>query len=131
VAIDGAGGVAAATSTGGMVGKRPGRVGDSPILGAGTYADDRAGACSATGHGEAILRTTLSRVVIDRLREGAPAAEAARAAIRELAERTGSQAGAIVVDLLGDIGFAHNSTHMPWAACREGTGLVKSGDHAA
>src|SRR5262249_51998966 len=56
VAMDASGCVAAATSTGGMTGKRTGRVGDSPIIGAGTYADERGGACSATGHGEAILR---------------------------------------------------------------------------
>ena len=128
VAIDASGGVAAATSTGGMTGKRSGRVGDSPILGAGTYADDRGGACSATGHGEAILRTGLSRDVIARLRGGASASDAARAAILELGERTGSEAGAIVVDLAGRIGIAHNSRNMAWASCREGAS--ESGDHA-
>src|SRR5262245_49434006 len=78
VAWDGAGRLAAATSTGGTTGKRPGRVGDSPIPGAGTYADE-AGACSATGHGEAILRVVAARAALDRLRAGASAAEAARA----------------------------------------------------
>jgi beta-aspartyl-peptidase (threonine type) len=130
VAIDTSGGVAAATSTGGMVGKRVGRVGDSPILGAGTYADDRGGACSATGHGEAILRTTLSRAVIERLRAGEPAGVAAQKAIAELGQRTGAEAGVIVVDLAGRVGIAHNSANMPWAACRQDADAIESGAHA-
>src|SRR5262249_56421175 len=130
VAIDASGGVAAATSTGGMVGKRVGRVGDSPILGAGTYADDRGGACSATGHGEAILRTTLARAVIERLRAGEPAGVAAQKSIAELGQRTGAEAGVIVVDLAGRVGIAHNSANMPWAACRQDAEAIESGAHA-
>src|SRR6185503_19900344 len=61
VARDGQGRVAAATSTGGMVGKRPGRIGDSPLPGAGTYADQLAGAASATGHGERIIQVALTK----------------------------------------------------------------------
>ncbi|OFV89812.1 MAG: hypothetical protein A3J75_03575, partial [Acidobacteria bacterium RBG_16_68_9] len=61
VAVDATGHVAAATSTGGLTHKLPGRVGDSALIGAGTYADDRAGAASATGHGEAIILTGLAK----------------------------------------------------------------------
>ncbi len=70
VAIDAAGTVAAATSTGGMSAKRPGRVGDSPLPGAGTYADDEAGAVSATGHGEGIMRVALAAEISISLRSG-------------------------------------------------------------
>src|SRR5262249_32823862 len=68
VAKDSRGHVAAGTSTGGMVNKLVGRVGDSPILGAGTYADDTAGACSTTGHGEAMMRICLANLAVASLR---------------------------------------------------------------
>ena len=84
VACDRSGRVAAATSTGGTVGKAPGRVGDSPIPGAGTWADDRTGACSATGIGEAILRVCLARYACDQI-AGHGAQVAAERAITELA----------------------------------------------
>ena len=64
-----------------MVGKRPGRVGDSPLIGAGTYADDLAGAASATGHGERIIQVALSKSAIDLLAAGVAPAAAARRAI--------------------------------------------------
>ena len=70
-AIDGDGRVAAATSTGGIPWKRPGRVGDTPLPGAGTWAEDGIGAASATGHGESIIRALMTRFAIDRLRAGA------------------------------------------------------------
>jgi beta-aspartyl-peptidase (threonine type) len=69
-AADASGSVAAATSTGGTAGKRPGRVGDSPLVGAGTFADDEGGAASATGHGESILRVCMTRFAVDLLRGG-------------------------------------------------------------
>lgn len=111
VAIDSQGRVAAATSTGGMSGKLPGRVGDSPIPGAGLYADDRAGAVSATGEGEAIIRVVLSKFVCDRMAAGATAQEAATAALGQL-ERVGGEAGVIVVDRNGGLGFATNAAAM-------------------
>ncbi|MBL0218260.1 MAG: isoaspartyl peptidase/L-asparaginase [Myxococcales bacterium] len=95
VARDRAGRFAAATSTGGMVGKRAGRIGDSPIVGAGTWAD-REVAISATGDGEAILRVTLARNVAARAAAGL--AVAARAALAELAAITGGSAGLIAID---------------------------------
>lgn len=114
-AIDARGHVAAATSTGGMTAKRPGRVGDSPIVGAGTYADDRGGAASATGTGEIILRLTLTRVLVDHLRAGLSAADAARAAIREVDERLPDEVGIICVDRHGQLASAKNSQTMPVA----------------
>jgi beta-aspartyl-peptidase (threonine type) len=132
VARDQSGRVAAATSTGGMTGKRPGRVGDSPLVGAGTYAcslDGRGGACSATGHGEAILRALLAYDAVERLRQGVAAGEAARAAMVELVRRIGTsaRAGLIVCDVDGAVGLAHNSSHMPFAIARAGRAEVESG----
>ncbi|MBX3251780.1 MAG: isoaspartyl peptidase/L-asparaginase, partial [Myxococcales bacterium] len=95
VACDGRGHVAAATSTGGTVGKRPGRVGDSPILGAGTWADDETGACSATGVGEAILRVGLARVACEGAATDAQAA--VERALARLEARVGGEAGLILV----------------------------------
>ena len=96
VARDAAGQVAAATSTGGMVGQRPGRIGDSPLLGAGTYADDAAGAASATGHGERIMQVCLSKAAIELLAAGVAPASAARRAIALLSARVGGRGGVIL-----------------------------------
>lgn len=123
-AIDASGQVAAATSTGGTAYKRPGRVGDSPLPGCGNYADERAGAASATGHGESIIRIVMCKGVIDRLRAGASPDEAARAAVAELIERTGDGGdgggGVIVVGLDGRIGHHTSTPRMPWAAVEDG-----------
>ena len=70
VALDSAGRLAAATSTGGMTGKRYNRIGDSPIIGAGTYADDRSCAVSATGHGEVFIRAAVAHDICSRMRFG-------------------------------------------------------------
>jgi len=115
VARDAAGHVAAATSTGGTVGKRPGRVGDSPLAGAGTYADDEAGAVSATGHGERIIQVGMARFAVDLLRAGVPAAEAAARAVALLGARVGGRGGLIVVGRDGDVGAAFNTRSMAWA----------------
>jgi beta-aspartyl-peptidase (threonine type) len=116
VARDARGCLAAATSTGGRLLKAPGRVGDSPIPGAGNYADDRAGAASATGNGEAILRVGLARTTIDLIRAGLHPAEAARAAVHLLAERASGTGGVILVDHLGRLGWARTTATMSWAA---------------
>ncbi|HEY2524478.1 MAG TPA: isoaspartyl peptidase/L-asparaginase [Candidatus Binataceae bacterium] len=110
VALDARGGLAAATSTGGVSGKLSGRVGDSAIIGAGTFADD-AGAASATGQGEAIMQAMLCREVVVALTRGAPHAVAERA-IAELAMLTAGQAGVILVDRRGKFGYAHNAEVM-------------------
>lgn len=117
VAFDGAH-VAAATSTGGTMGKRAGRVGDSPIVGAGTWADDRAGAVSCTGAGEAILRVGMARGACERMRAGRSATEAAEESVRELRERVEGEGGLIAVSPRGELGWAKNTATMShaWAA---------------
>ncbi len=117
VVCDGAGHVAAATSTGGTVGKRPGRVGDTPILGAGTWADDRTGACSCTGIGEAILRFALARDACERLR-GEEAAIAAQTAIAAFGDRVAGEGGLILLAPDGSVGIARNTETMSHAIAR-------------
>jgi beta-aspartyl-peptidase (threonine type) len=119
VARDRQGGLAAATSTGGMIGKRPGRIGDSPLAGAGTYADDQAGAASATGHGERIIQVTLTKAAIDLLRAGLAPAAAARRVVWLLERRVGGRAGVILVGRRGGPGIAFNTRSMRWASCDE------------
>ena len=112
VARDRNGHLAAATSTGGMTNKLPGRMGDSAIIGAGTYADDSYGAGSATGKGESIIRTTLTRTAVEWLRDGRDPMWAATKAIDLLEKRTQSEAGLILVDALGRVGYAYNAPAM-------------------
>lgn len=117
VAVDAAGHLAAATSTGGLRGKRPGRVGDSAVIGAGTYADDTAGAASATGNGEAILLAGLTRAAVEGVRDGRHPAAVAAALLRALGEQPGGEGGLILVDRFGRVGVAQRAAHMP-RACR-------------
>jgi len=117
VALDEQGNVAAATSTGGMTLKLPGRIGDSPLIGCGTYADNEAGACSATGIGEVAIRLVLAKTVCDYMRK-MDAQEAVEAAIKLVNKRIANQAnlmGLIAVDKNGNVGAAHNSPNMCWA----------------
>jgi beta-aspartyl-peptidase (threonine type) len=123
VAFDKEGRLAAATSTGGIFNKYPGRVGDSAVIGAGTYADDTLGAASATGTGEAIIRTTLTRTAIDFLHGGVHPTQAARRSIELLERRTSSEAGLILIDALGRVGYAHNAPAMS-VAFLSGSALV-------
>ena len=122
VAFDSAGKLAVATSTGGIFNKLPGRVGDSPLIGCGTYADDY-GAASCTGQGEAIMRLVLAKSAVDFLHEAddIEAQTAARMAIAHLEERLQSTGGIILIDRSGNIGYARNTSHMP-------VGWVLSGD---
>ena len=126
VARDRAGHVAAATSTGGTFLKRPGRVGDSPIIGAGTYADDLLAAVSATGHGEPIIRITLARLIADLVGSGRSASEAAAEGIRILGARVGGRGGVIVVGPSGEPGFAYNTPAMA-RAWSEASGVIRTG----
>lgn len=130
VAVDGQGHVAAGTSTGGTSGKRPGRVGDSPLIGCGTCADDRTGAVSCTGVGEVIIRVGLARVALELLARGASAAQAAQRAldeVRRLASLgTAGDAGLILVTSGGELAWAHHSERMARAWVTndgEGTGF--------
>jgi beta-aspartyl-peptidase (threonine type) len=115
VALDAHGNLAAATSTGGTPNKRPGRVGDSPLVGSGAYADNWTAGVSATGYGEALMRVVISKRVCDLVGMGLSAAAACAAAIRLLEERTGGEGGLIAVDAHGQVGFAYNTQAMPHA----------------
>jgi len=118
VALDQAGHVAAATSTGGTPYKSPGRVGDSPLVGSGAYADDRSGAASATGEGESIMRVVLSKTATDAIEHGMTAQAAAEYAIRVLVDRVQGQGGLIIVDHNGNVGYAHSTRNIAvaWVA---------------
>jgi beta-aspartyl-peptidase (threonine type) len=121
VASDFSGQIAVATSTGGVFDKLPGRVGDSPLLGCGTYADD-CGGVSCTGNGEAIMRVVLAKAALEFIRNGADPQTAANRAVALLAEKIGSTGGLIIIDREGRIGYGRNTTHMP--VCFISTGGV-------
>jgi beta-aspartyl-peptidase (threonine type) len=121
VARDHAGRLAAATSTGGMNGKRPGRVGDSPVIGAGCYADNHSCAVSTTGHGEWFLRTVQAYDIAARLRYGgASLAAAVSASIDERLPRLGGSGGLIAVDSHGTLEIRYNTPAMFRASVRSG-----------
>jgi len=112
VAVDGKGHVASATSTGGLTGKKWGRVGDSPLIGAGTYADDRAAAVSCTGSGEYFIRLGVAHEICARVRlAGWSIEDAADTLIDELGE-LGGKGGVIVVSPDGSGGWAFNTRAM-------------------
>jgi beta-aspartyl-peptidase (threonine type) len=118
VALDKEGNVAAATSTGGFPLKLPGRIGDSPLIGCGTYADNQAGACSATGIGEIVIRLVLAKTVCNYMEIGKAAEEAVELGIELVNRRklaTYNHMGLISVDVHGGIGATHNSPNMCWA----------------
>jgi beta-aspartyl-peptidase (threonine type) len=122
VALDAHGGVAAATSTGGIDGKHPGRVGDSPLIAAGTWADDRTVAVSCTGDGEAIIRAALAHEVDALVRHaGLPLGEACE---RALAEVPGT-AGLIAVGADGTVAAPFTTAAMP-RAWRIGDGALEA-----
>jgi beta-aspartyl-peptidase (threonine type) len=119
VARDRAGNIVAGTSTGGTCCKLPGRVGDSPLIGCGCYADAEAGGISCTGWGEAIMRIVMAKTAADFLRPpagGTPlsAQEAAARTVRLLAERGKGTGGLILLDREGRPGFAFNTPHMAY-----------------
>jgi beta-aspartyl-peptidase (threonine type) len=119
VALDRAGRLAAATSTGGRFLKPPGRVGDSPIPGAGTYATARA-AASATGHGEWLIRHLATRSVCDLAVDGISAQQAVERVLAHIAAASTDEAGLIAMTIDGAIGVAHGTAAMPHAWMREG-----------
>lgn len=112
VALDVNGNLVAGTSTGGTTGQPQGRVGDTALVGAGLYADSRLGACSTTGDGESIIPVVLAKTAIDALAAGRHPDEAARRAIHILKERVAGEAGCILLDRQGRIGWAYNSSDM-------------------
>jgi beta-aspartyl-peptidase (threonine type) len=121
VALDKEGNVAAATSTGGFPMKLPGRIGGSPLIGCGTYADNQSGASSATGIGEIAIRLVLAKTTCCYMEDGKTAEEAAKQAIGLVNKRmpsTYNSMGIISVDVNGRVGAAHNSPNMCWACMR-------------
>ncbi|XXF79244.1 isoaspartyl peptidase/L-asparaginase [Myxococcaceae bacterium GXIMD 01537] len=112
VALDQTGNLAAGTSTGGMTNKRYGRVGDSPIIGAGTYADSRC-AVSATGHGEFFIRYTVARDICARVEYlGVPLEKAADTVINDVLVKAGGEGGVIALDARGNVAMPFNSPGM-------------------
>jgi beta-aspartyl-peptidase (threonine type) len=129
VAIDRDGHLFAATSTGGTCCKLPGRVGDSPLIGCGCYADSEAGGVSCTGYGEAIMKIVMAKTAVDLLRRPATCVDpaqtadscdlstadlAAREAVHLLGKRTHATGGLILLDRLGNPGFAFNTPRMTY-----------------
>jgi len=122
VALDSRGNLAAATSTGGMTNTRWGRVGDSPIVGAGTYADNTTCAVSATGSGEFFIRSVLAHEISALMKyRGLPVEDAARQAVHERLQGIGGDGGVIVVDREGNVAMQFNTEGM-FRGARDSTG---------
>ncbi|EAT37031.1 AAEL010938-PA [Aedes aegypti] len=129
VAIDNAGNIAVATSTGGITGKLPGRIGDTPLVGAGTYADNRVGGVSTTGHGETIMRYSLAHDILKRIEYlGEDAQTATEHSCKAMTERLTGTAGAITIDRKGQVGISFTSKRMAWAYIK-GTQLKYGIEH--
>jgi beta-aspartyl-peptidase (threonine type) len=113
VALDQRGDLAAGTSTGGMTNKRWGRVGDAPIIGAGTYADNRCGGISATGHGEYFIRSVVAYdICAITLYSGIPLRDAADQVVMEKLVEFGGEGGIVAMDPQGNVSMTFNSSGM-------------------
>ncbi|HEX6929682.1 MAG TPA: isoaspartyl peptidase/L-asparaginase [Gammaproteobacteria bacterium] len=133
VALDAKGNLAAGTSTGGMTNKRFGRVGDVPVIGAGTYADNKTAAISATGHGEYFIRTVAAFRISARMAFlGESVEEAANAVVMDLLKNMGGGGGVIAIDGEGNITMPFNTSGMyrGWIGVdgEMGTAIYKDGD---
>jgi beta-aspartyl-peptidase (threonine type) len=112
VALDRSGTVAAGASTGGIDAMLPGRVGDTPLIGCGVYADNRSGAVSMTGHGEGLIRLVVAKAICERLAAGQPPRLAAATVLRRLVSRIDGAAGTLVMTTEGRFAIAHVTPHM-------------------
>lgn len=130
VALDKHGNLAAGTSTGGMANKRFGRVGDSPVIGAGTYADNQTCAVSGTGHGEFFMRGVVAYDIAAKMKyQGLSLANAAEQVVMHKLKEAGGRGGIIAVDTKGNVAMPFNSEGMyrgiiradgmPWMAIRK------------
>ena len=127
VALDEQGRLYAATSTGGTCCKLPGRVGDSPLIGCGCYADEETGGVSSTGYGEAIMRVVMAKTATDFLRPSSSTPiRAAQAAVQLLAKRGKGAGGLILLDKQGNPGFAFNTPRMAYGYVKDATSFVAS-----
>ena len=115
VAMDEGANFAAAASTGGVTLKLPGRIGDTPQIGAGLYADNRSGAATATGLGEVAVRLALSRAVCSMMEHGLSSARASALAVASATSLLRGHAGVITIDRRARVAAAHNTRLMPWA----------------
>lgn len=127
VVLDSKGNLVAGTSTGGMTGKRWGRIGDAPVIGAGTYADNRSCAVSATGHGEYFIRHTVARDICARMQfAGQSLNEAAEAVIMDELVVAGGYGGIVAVDAGGEVAMIFNTSGM-YRASVSGSGVKSIG----
>ena len=127
VVLDSKGNLVAGTSTGGMTGKRWGRIGDAPVIGAGTYADNRSCAVSATGHGEYFIRHTVARDICARMQfAGQGLNEAAEAVIMDELVVAGGDGGIVAVDAGGEVAMIFNTPGM-YRASVSGSGVKSIG----
>jgi L-asparaginase / beta-aspartyl-peptidase len=114
IARDVHGSLIAAASTGGTLGKHPGRVGDSPLIRCGCYADTTAGGVSSTGEGEAIMRIVMAKTAVEMMRAGLTPVGAAEACLRLLRDRAHGMGGLILLDASGTPGFAFSTPRMAY-----------------
>lgn len=132
VAIDKNGNIAVATSTGGMTGKIVGRIGDTPLIGSGTYADNNCGGVSTTGHGETIMRYNVAHKILQRIEYlGEDAPTATRMVLEKMTQRLTYTAGAITIDASGNVGYYFTAKKMAWAYRKAGEVYygIRNGDN--
>ncbi len=126
VTIDKYGNIAVATSTGGTPNKLPGRVGDSPLIGSGAYADNTIGGASSTGWGESLMKVVLAKTILDNISHDKNATEACRNGIGNLSKRVDGKGGVICLDRYGKVGYAFNTPYMA-RAIADHSGVVHIG----
>eukprot|EP00178_Gracilaria_changii_P012905 TRINITY_DN3634_c0_g1_i1.p2 TRINITY_DN3634_c0_g1~~TRINITY_DN3634_c0_g1_i1.p2 ORF type:complete len:316 (-),score=47.13 TRINITY_DN3634_c0_g1_i1:363-1310(-) len=131
VAMDIHGNLASATSTGGITGKKLGRVGDSPIFGSGLFCDRDVGACSTTGHGESIMQVCLAKNALALVEwRNLSAEQACKSALQRMEQKTGGCGGIIMVDAKGNVSHACTTKRMAWASIDK-SGALTSGIDAS
>jgi beta-aspartyl-peptidase (threonine type) len=126
VALDADGNLCVGTSTGGTINKYPGRVGDSPLIGCGLYAENKIGGVSTTGWGEGMIKVALAKTITDLMRNGAPPQQAAEEGIEILRIKVDGRGGVIVLDGEGRIGIAFNTPRMAYAWRHAGGSAVSA-----
>ncbi|XP_042234123.1 isoaspartyl peptidase/L-asparaginase-like [Homarus americanus] len=120
VVVDREGHTSCATSTGGITAKMPGRVGDTPIVGAGGFADDQVGAVSTTGHGEAIMKACLARHITSVMGTGESVKSSIQNGLAHMESRIKGFGGAIAVSCKGEVGTHFSTPRMTWAYIQAG-----------
>jgi len=111
--------IAAATSTGGITGKRVGRVGDSPLIGSGAYCDDNVGGVSCTGHGESIMKICLAKHILFLVEQGVAVQSAVQQSLEFMGKRVQGAGGAICISATGEAAFHFTTERMAWAIVKD------------